>query len=170
MKYIWFGILLASCAAVAAAKCRPEGCATFVAGLEALARGDLSLAAVQFTNLVQAQPDCAEARNNLAVVEVEQGQLSEAAEELRVAVELRPDYERARSNLQRVEALLARQAALAPEPAPPALAASPTVTPERAATATVTVAPQPAMTPGLAATVAESWVSRSGSDPSALAT
>jgi len=156
MKYIWFGILLASCAAVAAAKCRPEGCATFVAGLEALARGDLSLAAVQFTNLVQAQPDCAEARNNLAVVEVEQGQLSEAAEELRVAVELRPDYERARSNLQRVEALLARQAALAPEPAPPALAASPTVTPERAATATVTVAPQPAMTPGLAATVAES--------------
>jgi tetratricopeptide (TPR) repeat protein len=154
MKYIWFGILLASCAAAAAVKCRPEGRATFAAGLEALARGALSVAAAQFANLVQAQPDCAEARNNLAVVEVEQGQLSEAAEELRVAVELRPDYERARSNLQRVEALLARQAALAPEP--PALAASPTVTPERAATATVTLAPQPAMTPGLAATVAES--------------
>ncbi|MGD0947237.1 MAG: tetratricopeptide repeat protein [Candidatus Binatia bacterium] len=156
MKYIWFGILLASCAAVAASECRPEGRGTFTAGLEALGRGDLSVAAARFANLVQAQPGCAEARNDLAVVKVEQGRLNEAAAQLRVAVELRPDYERARSNLQRLEALLARQATLAPEPVRPALAASPTVTPERAAAATVTVAPQPAMTPGLAATVAES--------------
>lgn len=156
MKYIWFGILLASCAAVAASECRPEGRATFTAGLEALGRGDLPVAAARFATVVQAQPGCAEARNNLAVVKVEQGRLTEAAEELRLAVELRPDYERARSNLRSVEVLLARQAALAPEPARPTLAGSPMVTPGPAAAATVTLAPQPAMTRGVVATVAES--------------
>ena len=147
MKHIWFGILLASCAAVAAAECRPEGHATFVAGLEALARGDLSLAAVQFTNLVQAQPDCAAAHNNLAVVEVEQGRLKEGEEELHAAVRLRPDYGRARLNLRHVEALLAGQAQPTSPPALPPIVLSPVVTPESTAVLMMTATPQPTETP-----------------------
>lgn len=143
MKHICFGVLLAVCAAAAAADCRPQGRTTFAAGLEALARGDLSVAAARFAGLVRAQPDCPEARNNLAVVEAEQGHLSEAVAELRVAMRLRPDYERARFNLQRVEALLAGQAQAAPPPARSALALSPTVTPERDVVATVTPTPPP---------------------------
>jgi hypothetical protein len=147
MKHICFGVLLAACAAVAAAECRPQGRATFAAGLEAVARGDLSLAAARFAELVRAQPDCAAARNNLAVVEVEQGRLNEAAAELRVAMRSRPNYERARFNLQRVEALLAAQAQPASPPAPSTLALSPTETPEREVVATVTPTLQPSATP-----------------------
>jgi hypothetical protein len=155
MKHIWLGILMISCAAMAAAECRPEGRASFTAGLEALARRGLSVAAGQFANLVQAQPDCVEARNNLAVVQVEQGQLNEAAEELRVAVRLRPDYERARVNLQRVEALLAMQTEITPTPAGSPLVPSPTVTPEPQAIATMNLAVQPTETPALVAAVAQ---------------
>ncbi|MFI5396651.1 MAG: tetratricopeptide repeat protein [Candidatus Binatia bacterium] len=115
MTRIWFAILLIYSAS-ATAECRPEGRQEFAEGLEALARADLSVAVVHFTALVQSQPSCAEARNNLAVVEVEQGRLSEAAEELRQALELRPDYERARLNLQRVEVLLAKHTEHTPQP------------------------------------------------------
>jgi hypothetical protein len=141
MKYIWFGILLASCAAVVASECRPEGRGTFTAGLQALAGGDLSVAAARFADLVQAQPDCAEARNDLAVVEVEQGRLQEAAAELRVAMRLRPDYQRARFNLQRVEELLAGQEQPTPSPTPSAVVPSPTVTQEHDGVATITPTP-----------------------------
>jgi hypothetical protein len=142
MKYIWFSLLMASYATTAAATCPPEGRAVFAAGLEALARGALSAASARFAGLVQQQPDCVEAHNNLAVVEVEQGRLNEAAAELRAAMRLRPDYDRARLNLQRVEALLATRA----QPARSALAPSPTVTPEPSVVATMTPPPEPTPT------------------------
>jgi hypothetical protein len=142
MKYIWFSLLMASCAATAAATCPPEGRAVFAAGLEALARGALSPAAARFDDLVQQQPGCVEAHNNLAVVEVEQGRLNEAAAELRAAMRLRPDYERARLNLRRVEALLAGRA----QAARSALVPSPTVTPEPSLVATMTPPPEPTPT------------------------
>ena len=115
------------CGTMALAECSPAGRDTFAAGLEALNRGDLTAAEEAFNELVRAQPDCAEARNNLAVVLVEQGRLDDAAEQLRRSVELRPDYPRARFNLERVEAMRSahRPPALAQEPmlpigAPPA--------------------------------------------------
>jgi len=102
-------ISILSFALAAAADCRPAGRETFTTGLDALARGDLRAATIAFEDLVRAQPDCAEARNNLAVVLVEQGRVEEAAEQLRRAVALSPDYQRARFNLARAEALLAEQ-------------------------------------------------------------
>ncbi len=92
------------CASSAGAECLPSGRSTFAAGLEALGRGDLEEAHGRFDELVKAQPDCAEARNNLAVVLFEQGRFEEADAQLRRAVELNPDYQRARFNLRRVEA------------------------------------------------------------------
>jgi len=129
------------CAIGASAECRPEGRQQFRAGLEALAHHDLAVAAAQFTALVQAQPDCAEARNNLAVVQVEQGRLSEAAAELRRALELRPDYERARVNLHRVEMLLAQRARATPPPGPTAPGGGLQAAAVPAATATVVPPP-----------------------------
>jgi tetratricopeptide (TPR) repeat protein len=127
----WLVIPLLCAAAPALAECRPAGRAAFTAGVTALSRGDLTAASRIFEELVQLQPECAEARNNLAAVLVEQGRLAEAADQLRQAVELQPGYHRARVNLQRVEALLtSRPAAAVPptatavsEPAPPKVAA-----------------------------------------------
>ncbi|MFI5397230.1 MAG: tetratricopeptide repeat protein [Candidatus Binatia bacterium] len=144
MIRIWLGIALLWATSGAAAQCRPEGRGTFTAGLEALARGDMAAAGAAFTKLVESQPDCAEARNNLAVVEVEQGRLREAAEELRRATQLRPEYARAKMNLQRVEALLAERIETPAPPVQPTStleraempvpAVQPTSMPERAAT------------------------------------
>lgn len=132
-------------ATAAGAQCQPAGRATFAAGLEALDRGDLTAAAAAFDTLVKTQADCAEARNNLAVVFVEQGRLREAAEQLRRAVELQPDYHRARLNLDRVETLLAARPAARPAGLPPA---QPIVEAERPRAAAVTPAsaPTPAST------------------------
>lgn len=77
MTRIWLAIALLYPAS-AVADCRPEGRKVFAEGLDALARAELSVAAAHFTGLVRSQPSCAEARNNLAVVQVEQGHLSEA--------------------------------------------------------------------------------------------
>jgi len=96
-------------ASAAMAECRPEGRDVFAAGLAALARRDLPAARQAFAELVRSQPACAEARNNLAVVEAEEGRVEEAAEQLRQALQLEAEYARARANLQRVEALLIRQ-------------------------------------------------------------
>ncbi len=85
------------------AECLPSGRSTFAAGLEALNRGDMKTAFARFEEVVKEQPDCAEARNNLAVVLFEMGAPDEADKQLRQAVELNPDYARARSNLRRVE-------------------------------------------------------------------
>lgn len=126
MIRIWLAIALLWMTSGAAAQCRPEGRATFIAGLEALARDDLPAASASFTALIESEPDCPEARNNLAVVEVEQGRLAEATEQLRRAVQLRPEYERAKMNLRRVEALLAERVEKAPAQV------QPTSTPERA--------------------------------------
>jgi tetratricopeptide (TPR) repeat protein len=106
---VLLGMTLLLSASAATAECRPSGRKPFVAGLEALNRGDLPVAAQIFYRLVEAQPRCAEARNNLAVVFVEQGRLDEAAEQLRQALEVNPDYRRARVNLGRVEELLRAQ-------------------------------------------------------------
>jgi len=122
-----------------------------------LDRGDLTAAAAAFDTLVRTQADCAEARNNLAVVFVEQGRLREAAEQLRRAVELQPDYHRARLNLERVETLLAAR----PVTTPPA---QPTVEVERPPTAEATPAASPAATLAPAATVPSNPV------PSSIAT
>jgi Flp pilus assembly protein TadD len=84
-------VVLACLASAAAAQCRPEGRSTFTAGLRALAGGDLPAAAAQFNALVRVQPDCVEARNNLAAVEAQQGRFTEAAEQLRRVIQLRPD-------------------------------------------------------------------------------
>jgi tetratricopeptide (TPR) repeat protein len=114
----WLVILLLCAASSALAECRPAGRESFAAGVKALSRGDLTSADRIFEELVQQQPDCAEARNNLAAVLVEQGRLAEAAEQLRRAVELQPSYQRARVNLQRVEALLATRPAAGQPPSP----------------------------------------------------
>ncbi len=98
----------------AIAECAPEGRAAFTAALEALHRGDLSAAASSFGELVRTQPNCAEARNNLAAVLVEQGHIEDAAAQLRQALQAKPDYERARLNLQRVEAMQAARAQQTP--------------------------------------------------------
>lgn len=133
------------CAASAAsAQCQPSGRKTFAAGVEALDRGDLTAAAASFDALVQSQPNCAEARNNLAVVLVEQGHLREAVEQLRRAVALQSDYHRARLNLERVETLLAARPATTP-PAKPVIE----VEPPRIAEPTPARAPEP--TPAAAA-------------------
>jgi tetratricopeptide (TPR) repeat protein len=147
MWHVWV-LLAAVCVATAAgAQCQPSGRATFATGLEALDRGDLSAAAAAFETLVRTQTDCAEARNNLAVVLVEQGRLREAAEQLHRAVELQPDYHRARLNLERVETLLAaRPIAARPVTTPPA---QPAVEVERppAAEARPTASPVPTLAP-----------------------
>jgi len=100
------------------ADCLPSGRATFVKGVDALSRGDLAAAKQAFDDLVKEQPDCAEARNNLAAVLVEQGQLDAAAEQLRRALEIRPDYQRAQVNLERVQTMLAarQKPNVAPKP------------------------------------------------------
>jgi tetratricopeptide (TPR) repeat protein len=152
MMRIWLVVGLFA-AVAASAECRPEGRKQFAEGLEALARGNLAVAAAQFTALVQAQPDCAEARNNLAVVQVEQGRLGEAIVELRRALELRPDYDRARVNLQRVEILLAERAQPTPQPAPTAPAA----------------ALETAAFPGATATVAQPVAQAAAAEPTATA-
>lgn len=85
------------------AECLPSGRSAFAAGLEALNRGDMKTAFARFEEIVKEQPDCAEARNNLAVVLFEMGSPEEADKQLRQAVELNPDYARARANLRRVE-------------------------------------------------------------------
>ena len=96
-------------ASVAPAECAPSGRKAFVTGLEALERADLAAAARIFYRLVETQPRCAEARNNLAVVFVEQGRLEEARDQLRQALDLQPDYRRAQINLERVQRLLDSQ-------------------------------------------------------------
>jgi len=120
------------------AECTPEGRAAFTSGLDALNRGDLTAAASSFGELVKAQPDCAEARNNLAAVLVEQGHIEDAAEQLRQALTTKPDYARARLNLQRVEAMLAARTQETP-------AAQPTI--EVSAEPTVAVAAAPTVAP-----------------------
>src|SRR5438874_921445 len=92
-------VTLVLCASSAAAECAASGRKMFAAGLDALNAGDLAAATRTFYDLVEAQPDCPEARNNLAVALVEEGRLQEAAAELRHAVAVAPDYERARANL-----------------------------------------------------------------------
>jgi tetratricopeptide (TPR) repeat protein len=99
---------------------RPGAEEIFATGLEAIGRGDISAAEVAFNELIKLQPDSAEARNNLAVVLVEQGRIPEATALLRRALELRPDYDRARANLQRLQAPSAARAP-APEQARPIL-------------------------------------------------
>jgi tetratricopeptide (TPR) repeat protein len=109
MTWLPIGMALLLSAASALAQCRPSGRDSFAAGLEALSRGDLPAAAARFEEVVHAQPDCAEARNNFAVVLVEQGRIDEAAYQLRQALRARPDYYRARLNLDRVVALITAQ-------------------------------------------------------------
>src|SRR5262245_35791014 len=80
---VWLVVVVTFCGATAGADCLPSGRPTFVKGVDALGRGDLPVARQAFESLVKEQPDCAEARNNLAVVLVEQGQIDAAAEQLR---------------------------------------------------------------------------------------
>ena len=138
----WSAVAVVLClAARVTAECAPAGRDAFAAGLEALGRGDLAGAATRFEALVHQQPACAEARNNLAVVLVEQGRLEEAADQLRHAVEAEPNYHRARLNLERVETLLAART-------PPTVIAqalpTPTDTPVVEAQAPRAPAPPPA--------------------------
>lgn len=102
---LWVAVVTLAWTSIARAECTPSGRRAFVAGLEALDRGDLPTAARVLYELVQSQPTCAEARNNLAVVLVEQGRLEEAEEQLRRALELQPDYRRVQINLERVHSL-----------------------------------------------------------------
>ena len=121
----WLAVVVLAWASLARAECAASGRRAFVAGLEALDRGDLSAAARVLYELVESQPRCAEARNNLAVVFVEQRRLEEAAEQLRRALDEEPDYRRAQINLERVSGMLAAQRASA-RPGEPAAQATPT--------------------------------------------
>ena len=135
-------VVLACLASAAAAQCRPEGRGTFTAGLRALADGDLPVAAAQFDALVRAQPDCVEARNNLAAVEAQQGSFTEAAEQLRRVIQLRPDYQLARANLARIGALAPK----APAPSLTTAKPTPTTTEPLPTAAQATATPAPAAT------------------------
>jgi tetratricopeptide (TPR) repeat protein len=149
-------VLLALLTAVAApvpAECLPSGRTTFAEGLAALGRGDLQTAFARFEKLVQEQPDCAEARNNLAVVLFEMGLHEEADKQLRQAVELNPDYQRARFNLRRVEKSF-HGAAPKPEV-------------ETALTPEATVAPQPSAAPAAAQPTLASLPTPAAPTPSA---
>jgi tetratricopeptide (TPR) repeat protein len=123
---VYAAALVLLSATLARAECRSSGRQRFVAGLEALNRGDLSAAARVWYQLVEEQPTCAEARNNLAVVFVEQGRFEEAAEQLREALRINPGYHRARVNLERIDMLQQARREPSPratgaveEPAPP---------------------------------------------------
>jgi hypothetical protein len=120
--------LLVLGAAVAEAECEASGRRTYTEALEALGGGDLSTSARLLLALLDAQPDCAEARNNLAVVFVEQGRFEDAAEQLRAALRVRPDYQLARRNLERLDAILLARARPTPQSseadAPPPVAAA----------------------------------------------
>ncbi len=142
MRRTCLALLVVCVASTAGAECRPEGRPLFAAGLQALAQHDLPGAAAKFAALAAAQPDCVEARNNLAAVRMEQGRLVEAAQELRAVTQSRPDYMRARSNLQRIEPLVAKAAVPTPTSIPPTpIPDSPTPTStEPEATATVPAA------------------------------
>jgi hypothetical protein len=112
---IWILLLLMVVAtSPAGAQCQPSGRSAFAAGLEALQRGDWRLAGKVFYQLVQDQPACPEARNNLAVAYAEEGRLEEAAAQLRQALQIESEYARARANLARVEALLAERGGQSP--------------------------------------------------------
>lgn len=121
-------ILLLGPVSAASAQCDPAGRAAFIAGLDALGHGDLHGASRIFFELVQKQPACPEARNNLAVLFVEQDRLEDAAAQLQAALQLNPDYVRARVNRARVEALLKERQArrsLVATPSPPAPSPTP---------------------------------------------
>ena len=138
------------------AECLPSGQATFAAGLEALNSGDLDTAHTRFEELVKEQPNCMEARNNLAVVLFEMGRPEEADAQLRQAVELNPDYRRARSNLRRVEGSFRGQATK-PE-IETALTGEGTAAPEAGPTLAATVSlprTTPRVTAALPSTTAE---------------
>ena len=146
--------LLLLAASAARAQCDAAGRPTFIKGLEVLSHGDLPAATRAFYQLVQVDPSCAEARNNLAVLYVEQDRLDDAAKQLRRALELNPNYERARVNLARVEALLQeRQARVVPSPlpTPSASAERVDVTPVASATPEATYGPDPTVAASLQA-------------------
>jgi hypothetical protein len=125
----------------ASAQCDPSGRAAFVEGLELLSHGNLPAATRIFFQLVQAQPACPEARNNLAVLFVEQERFDEAAVQLQRALQVNPAYERARVNLARVEALLKERQTWCDRAAPTATPVpSPTGRPEGESTAVATAA------------------------------
>ncbi len=135
MLRLWFvGSMIYGATAVA--DCQPGGRNLYTAGLEALSAGDLAAAARSFYRVSEAQPECAEAHNNLAVVFFEQGRIDEAEVQLHAALRVNPDYQLARRNLERLAALRATRPQLAApadaEPAPEPLveAPAPTASPE----------------------------------------
>jgi hypothetical protein len=143
MRLVWWLATTAVYASLSSAQCLPSGRAQFAAGLDALRRGEMGAAATAFRQLVQAQPDCAEARNNLAVVLFEQGQLQEAAAQLRHALQVRPDYRRARFNLTHVETMLAAGTLPTPRQDPPELSTEGLPEEEQHAPAATPAPPQP---------------------------
>ncbi len=158
-------LLILVSASQASVQCDPSGRAAFVEGLELLSHGNLPAATRIFFQLVQSQPACPEARNNLAVLFVEQDRFDEAAAQLQQALQLNPAYERARVNLARVEALLKERqapcdcvaATATPEPSPTpgqpevesTAAATPDVTPQatQRTEGTTAATPSPEPTP-----------------------
>jgi hypothetical protein len=109
MLRLWLVAVMVFCATPAAAECHLSGRKLFAAGLEALSAGDVAAAAKSFYILVETQPDCAEARNNLAVAFVEEGRLDDAKAQLNAALRVRPDYPLARRNLVRLDTMLAER-------------------------------------------------------------
>jgi len=85
----------------------PQDIAAFDSAIDRLRHGAFVEAEAGFREVLRHEPNCVEARNNLAAALVEQHRLEAAAEQLREAVATRPDYTRARANLDHVEALLA---------------------------------------------------------------
>ncbi len=145
MLPLWIVAAAVLCATPAAAECQPSGRKLFAAGLEALSAGDVAAAIRSFYILVEVQPDCAEAHNNLAVAFVEEGRLDEAKVQLHAALRARPDYPLARRNLARLDTMLAApaqgsaetEAAAAPEPTAEIAVPSPPAQPTARPTADV---------------------------------
>jgi hypothetical protein len=103
---LWAGVVVLGCSR-AVAECQASGRRSYTQALEALGSGDLSQSARLLLALLESQPECAEVRNNLAVVFAEQGRLEDAREQLREALRVRPDYQLARRNLERLDAMVA---------------------------------------------------------------
>jgi tetratricopeptide (TPR) repeat protein len=120
-------LVMLAWASGAVGECRSSGRREFATALEALSAGDLATSARLLLDLIEQQPNCPEARNNLAVIFVEQERFADAAEQLREAIRQRPGYQLAQRNLERLDAVMQAQRAAhhVAEAPPPIVAGAP---------------------------------------------
>lgn len=98
LSSVLLALLLSSAGCGAAAR-SPLALTHLDAGAHLLAEGALDRAEARFRLALEFQPDLAEARMNLGLVELARGHLTDAAADMRSAIGLRPDFAEAHANL-----------------------------------------------------------------------